>query len=79
MKELNSVPLGKMNQILQRTIVNIFFPINYNICFGCSKNRLIETVSFEHPQRMFSLRNKKNILWIRHSELKDWRDQYTCL
>ena len=25
-------------------IVNIFLPISFNICFGCSKERLIEMV-----------------------------------
>ena len=28
----------------QRKIVNIFLPINFNICFGAEKNRLIERV-----------------------------------
>ena len=27
----------KINKNRQRTIVNIFLPINFNICFGCSK------------------------------------------
>ena len=28
----------------QCKIINVFLPFNFNICFGCSKNRLIETV-----------------------------------
>ena len=38
-------------------IVNIFLPISFNICFGCSK----EGCSFEYPQHMFWLKNKKII------------------
>ena len=45
----------------QRTIVNIFLPINFNICFGYSKNRLIETFC-EYPQHMFWLRIRKLFL-----------------
>ena len=26
-----------MTQIVERKIVNIFLPISFNICFGCSK------------------------------------------
>ena len=33
-----------MNKIFEHKIVNIFLPINLNICFGCSKKRLIEMV-----------------------------------
>ena len=29
--------LDTSNQNFQRRIVNIFLPINFNICFGCSK------------------------------------------
>ena len=29
--------IGSDRQIFQRTIVNIFLPINFYICFGCSK------------------------------------------
>ena len=28
---------GLDNKNFQRKIVNIFLPINFNICFGCSK------------------------------------------
>ena len=35
------------------------------MCFGCSKNRLIETVLFEYPQHMFLMRNKENNFPIR--------------
>ena len=40
---------------------NVFFflPISFNICFGCSKEPSHWDGSFEYPQRMFWLRNKK--------------------
>ena len=37
--------------------VNIFLPINLNICFGCSKELSHLDGSFEYPQHMFWLRN----------------------
>ena len=47
-----------MNKILESKIVNIFLLISFNICFGCSKDG-----SFEYPQHVFWLRNKKIIFW----------------
>ena len=44
---------GLDKQKFQRKIVNFFLPMNFNICFGCSKE------PFEYPQHMFWLRNKK--------------------
>ena len=29
--------IAVLNKIFQSKIVNIFLPINFNICFGCSK------------------------------------------
>ena len=43
----SKVQIGKKKQ---RKIVNIFLFINFNICFGCSK---------EPSQHMFWLKNKK--------------------
>ena len=40
-------------------IVNIFLSISLNICFGCSKEPSHWDGSFECPQYMFWLRNKK--------------------
>ena len=34
----------RVNKKLRRKIVSIFLPISFNICFGCSKNHLIEMV-----------------------------------
>ena len=50
--------IGLDKQKNQRKIVNIFLPINFNICFGCSKEKN-ETVLLSTPQHMFWLRNKK--------------------
>ena len=47
-------------------MINIFLPISFYIVLGAQKNRLIETVnSFEYPQHMFSLRNKKIKFFVR--------------
>ena len=40
--------------------MNIFLLISFNICFGCSKELSHRDGSFEYPQHMFWLRNKKN-------------------
>ena len=40
--------------------MNFFLPIDFNICFGCSKEPSHRDGSFEYPQHMFWLRNKKN-------------------
>ena len=47
-----------VNKKFQRTIVNVFLPI-ISICFGCSKEPSHRDGSFEFPQHMFWLRNKK--------------------
>ena len=48
-----------INNIFQHTIVNIFLPIIFNICFVCSKETSQLDGSFEYPQHMSSLRNMK--------------------
>ena len=48
-----------MNKFFQRKIVNIFLPISFNICFGCSKEPSHRNGSFEYSKHMFWLRNKK--------------------
>ena len=45
----------------QLKIVNIFLPIIFSICFLCSKESSHGDGSFEYPQHMFWLRNKKII------------------
>ena len=39
--------------------LNIFFPTTFNISFGCSKELSHRDSSFEYPQHMFGLKNKK--------------------
>ena len=39
--------------------MNIFLSISLNICFGCSEEPSHCDGSFEYPQHMFWLRNKK--------------------
>ena len=39
--------------------MNIFLYISFIICFGCSKEPSHRDGSFEYPQHMFWLRNKK--------------------
>ena len=41
-------------------IASISLPFNLNMCFGCSKEQSHWASSFEYPQHMFWLRNKKN-------------------
>ena len=36
-KGLNNVAKVQINKIFEGKIVNIFLPISFNICFGCSK------------------------------------------
>ena len=43
----------------------IFFSISLNMCFGCSKEPSHLDGSFEYPQHMFWLRNKKSNFQIR--------------
>ena len=50
--------LDKQNKN-QRKNVSICVPVSFNICFGCSKEPSHLDGSFEYPQHMFWLRNKK--------------------
>ena len=43
----------------------IFLPISLNMRFGCSKEPSHRVGSFEYPQHMFWLRNKKIIFLLR--------------
>ena len=51
--------IGYQHLNFQHKIVIIFLPINFNICFGCSKEPSHWDGSFEYPQHMFWLRNNK--------------------
>ena len=47
-------------------IAFISLPISLNMCFGCSKEQSHREGSFEYPQHMFWLSNKKKV----------WRPDY---
>ena len=50
----------QLSKTFEFKIVVIFLPINANICFWCSKEPSHRDGSFDYPQHMFWLRNKKN-------------------
>ena len=50
---------GEFNSNLHKIAI-IFLTIRLNMCFGCSKEPSHRDGSFEYPQHMFWLRNKKN-------------------
>ena len=50
---------GLNKQTFSHKILYMFLPIIFNMCFGCSKEPSHWDGSFEYPQRMFWLRNKK--------------------
>ena len=56
---------GLDSQKNQRKIVNIFLPISFSLCFGCSKEPSHWDGTFEFPQHMFWLRNQKIIFLLR--------------
>ena len=70
-----SSTIGLDKQIFWRKIVNIFLPICFNICFRCSKEPSQQDGSFEYPQHMFWLRNKKVNFFLRTLQYL----VYTCL
>ena len=65
-------------KIFEFLIINIYWPISYNICFGCSKELSHWDASFEYPQHMSWLRSKKNNFQLR---THIWRPRYSlkCL
>ena len=61
---LMGLSTGLDKHIFQRKIVNIFLPIIFSLCFGCSKEPSHWDGSFEHSQHMFWMRNKKPIFLL---------------
>ena len=53
--------IGPVKQNIQHKIAIIFLSISLNMCFGCSKEPSLRDGSFEYPQHMIWLRNKKII------------------
>ena len=51
--------IGSVKQKKMRKIVIIFLFISLIMCFWCSKELSYRDGSFEYPQHMFWLRNKK--------------------
>ena len=51
--------------VKQKKIAINFLSISLNVCFGCSKEPSLRDGSFEYPQHMFWLRNKKNNFELR--------------
>ena len=49
----------RLNKAYKGKIVINLYPISINIFFGCSKELSHCDGSFEYPQRMFQLRNKR--------------------
>ena len=54
-----SQSIGPVKQKFERKNVIIFLSFNLNLCFVCSKEPSYRDGSFEYPQHMFWLRNKK--------------------
>ena len=51
----------KINKNVQHKIVNIFLPMIFSICFGCSLRRF-----YEYPQPMFWLKIRKLFFCYAH-------------
>ena len=68
--EAVTLSTGLDNKIFQRKIVNIYLPINFSACFWCSKEPSHWDGSFEYPQHMFWLINKKIVFLFRLLNLK---------
>ena len=67
-------------------IVYIFLAITFSICFGCPKEPSLWDGSFEYPQHMFWLRNKKINFLVRtlnkrpvHTVCVKFKDSFKCL
>ena len=65
-EEMLKICIGTVEQLFEHKNVNNFLPSNLNICFGCSKEPSQGDCSFEYPQHMFWLRNKKVIFSYAH-------------
>ena len=56
----NGFAKDQLSKIFKHKIVIIFLSISLTMCFGCSKEPSHPDGSFEYPQHMIWLRNKKN-------------------
>ena len=57
--------IGLDNKTFECKLVNIFLPISFNICFGCSKEPFHLDGAFEYQQHIFWFRNKNNNFLVR--------------
>ena len=64
----------RLRKKFQRKIVNIFLPINFNICFGCSKEPSYLKGLLSTHNICFCLRNKKH----KYSLCTLMIDMYVC-
>ena len=64
-ENIDDYHIGLDKQKFQRKIVNIFLLIIFSICFRCSKEPSHRDSSFEPPQNLFRLRNKKIVFLVR--------------
>ena len=62
---------GPNKQNFEHKVLNFFLSISFNISLGCSKEPSHGHGSFEYPQHIFWLRNKK-IIFITHPHPKAW-------
>ena len=60
-----TLPKAQISKKETHEIVNIFLLFRLNMCFVCSKEPSQRDGSFEYPQHMFWLRNKKNNFQLR--------------
>ena len=78
-KKIYKIYIGQDKQNFECKNVNIFLSSNLNICFGCSKEPSQWDGSFEYPQHMFWLINKKIYfmhLKINHALLSSGQSWY---
>ena len=64
--EITCTTIGPVKQKKRKiAIIFLHVSISLNMCFGCSKEPSHRYGSYEYPQHMFWLRNKKNNFQLR--------------
>ena len=63
-QHVSCIPQQLIRYFFIRKLLISFLFLNENICCGYSLEAPCQGASNEYPQHMFSLRNKKNIMWI---------------
>ena len=62
----------KVTNFFELKTVNIFFPINLNRFWECSNELSHQDGSFEYPQNILKLRNKKKFMHILARGMDIW-------